>query len=106
MHRSFTPVILISLLSAGILAFCSAQPAAAAPAKPASTYVNCEKVARDVSLMVLAFKMANDYTISGKATEADWYARAVITHALVAVKSGDPAQYVRTLHKSCLLETT
>ena len=97
---------LLSLLSAGILAFCSAQPVAAAPAKPANNYVNCEKVARDVSLMVRAFEMAREYTISGKATEADWYVRVVITHALAAVESGDPVQYVRALHKSCLLETT
>ena len=99
-------IALVSLLSAGILAFCSAQPVAAAPTKPANNYVNCEKVARDVRLMVNAFKMANEYTISGKATEADWYVRVVITHALAAVESGDPAQYVRDLHKSCLLETT
>lgn len=99
-------IAFMSLLSAGILAFCSAQPVAAAPAKPASTYVNCEKVARDVSLMVRAFEMAREYTISGKATEADWYVRVVITHALAAVESGDPAQYVTAMHKSCLLETT
>lgn len=97
---------LLSLLSAGILAFCSAQPVAAAPAKPANNYMNCEKVARDVSLMVRAFEMAREYTISSKATEADWYVRVVITHALAAAKSGDPTQYVRALHKSCLLETT
>ena len=29
MHRSFTPVILISLLSAGILTFCAPHPVAA-----------------------------------------------------------------------------
>ena len=99
-------IALLPLLSAGLLAFCSAQPVAAAPAKPASTYVNCEKVVHDVSLMVRAFKMANDYTSSGKATEADWYSRVVIMHAQAAVKSGDPTQYVRAMHKSCLLETT
>lgn len=97
---------LLPLLSAGILAFCSAQPVAAAPAKPANNYVNCEKLARDVSLMVRAFEMAREYTISGKATEADWYIRVVIMHAQAAVKSGDPTQYVRAMHKSCLLETT
>lgn len=99
-------IALLSLLSAGILAFCSAQPVAAAPAKPASTYVDCGKVVHDVSLMVRAFNMANEYTISGKATEADWYIRVVIMHAQAAVKSGDPVQYVRDLHKACLLETT
>ena len=99
-------IALLSLLSAGILAFCSAQPVAAAPAKPANNYVNCEKVARDVRLMVRAFKMANEYTISGKATEADWYVRVVITHALNAAKSDDPTQYATAMHKTCLLETT
>jgi hypothetical protein len=56
--------------------------------------------------MVRAFEMAREYTISGKATEADWYIRVVIMHAQAAVKSGDPTQYVRAMHKSCLLETT
>ena len=31
MHRSFTTVILISMLSAGVLTFCAPQPAAAQP---------------------------------------------------------------------------
>lgn len=52
MHRSFTPVILISLLSAGALTFCAPQPAAAQPAATASgAYINCAQVAADVSLM-------------------------------------------------------
>ena len=100
-------VVLLSLLSAGILAFCSAQPVAAQPAKSASgNFVDCGQMVKDVSLMVRAFEMAREYTISGKATEADWYVRVVITHALAAVESGDPAQYVTAMHKSCLLETT
>lgn len=99
-------IALVSLLSAGILAFCSAQPVAAAPVKPANNYVNCEKLARDVSLMVRAFEMAREYTISGKATETAWYVRVVITHARAAVESGDTAQYVTAMHKSCLLGTT
>lgn len=35
MHRSLTPVILISLLSAGILTFCAPHPA---PAQPIASY--------------------------------------------------------------------
>ena len=100
-------VMLLYLLSAGILTFCSAQPAPAQPAKSASgKYVDCGQVATDVSLMVRASKLV-DYTLSGKASmESDWYTRTVIAHARAAIKSGDPAQYVRDLHKSCLLETT
>ena len=97
----------MSLLSAGILAFCSAQPATAQPAKSASgNYVACGQVANDVSLMVRAIKLVS-FTISSKASmESDWYTRGVIAHAAAAIKSGNPAQYVRDLHKSCLLETT
>ena len=100
-------IALMSLLSAGILAFCSAQPVAAQPAKSASgNFVDCGQVAKDVSLMVRALKLAPN-TISRKASmESDWYTRVVIEHADVAIKSGNPAQYVRDLHKSCLLETT
>ena len=100
-------VMLLSLLSAGILTFCAPQPAHAQPSNSASgQYVNCSQVAADVSLMVRAPKLV-DYTLSGKASmESDWYTRTVIAHARAAIKSDNPAQYVRDLHKSCLLETT
>ena len=100
-------IALLSLLSAGILAFCSAQPATAQPAKSASgNFVDCGQVATDVSLMVRALNLGS-FSISSKASmESDWYTRVVIAHAAAAVKSGNPAQYVRALHKSCLLETT
>ena len=100
-------IALMSLLSAGILAFCSAQPVAAQPAKSASgNFVDCGQVATDVRLMVRAMKLV-DFTISGKASmESDWYTRVVIAHAAAAIKSGNHTQYVRDLHKSCLLETT
>ena len=100
-------IALLSLLSAGILAFCYAQPAAAQPAKSASgNFVDCGQVTKDVSLMVRALKLVS-FTISSKASmESDWYTRVVITHATAAIQSGNPAQYVRDMHKSCLLETT
>ena len=48
-------IAFMSLLSAWILAFCSAQPVAAQPAKSASgNFVDCGQVATDVSLMVRA----------------------------------------------------
>ena len=37
--------------------------------------------------------------------ESDWYTRVVITHARKALSTNNPAQYVRDLHKACLLET-
>ena len=100
-------IALLSLLSAVILAFCSAQPAAAQPAKSASgNFVDCEQVVKDVSLMVRATNLVSS-TISSEASRgSDWYTRGVIAHAAAAIKSSNPAQYVRGLHKSCLLETT
>ena len=100
------PVVLLSLLSAGALTFCAPQPAAAQPAKSASgNFVDCGQVAKDVSLMVRAINLSSS-TISSKASmESDWYTRVVIAHAAAAIKSGNQAQYVRDLHKACLLET-
>ena len=100
-------IALMSLLSAGILAFCSAQPAAAQPAKSASgNYVDCGQVATDVRLMVRALNLVASAISSKASMESDWYTRVVIAHAAAATESGNPAQYVRALHKSCLLETT
>ena len=101
-------IALMSLLSAGILAFCSAQPVAAQTAKSASgNFVDCGQVAKDVSLMVRAIEIAPTFAITAAASSnSDWYSKVVSAHALRATKSGNPAQYVRDLHKSCLLETT
>lgn len=107
MHRSLTPIILISLLSAGILTFCAPQPARAQPANTASgAYINCAQVAADVSLMAQALKIGR---VLGPATDtsfaSDWYTRVVVAHANKALRTDNPAQYVRDLHKTCLLET-
>ena len=37
---------------------------------------------------------------------ADWYSRVVVAHARKALRTDNPAQYVRGLHKACLLENT
>ena len=100
-------IVLLSLLSAGVLTFCAPQPARAKPANTATgQYVNCAQVAADVSLMAHALKIGR---VLGPATDtsfaSDWYSRVVVAHANKALSTDNPAQYVRDLHKACLLET-
>lgn len=103
----FFPVALLALLSAGILTFCAPQPATAQPNNSASgKYIDCAQVAHDVSLMVRAMRAAPaivDGWVAG--SNSDWYTRVVVMNAVKAASSGNPAQYVRDLHKACLLET-
>ena len=100
------PVVLLSMLSAGVLTFCAPQPATAQPAKSATgQYINCAQVAEDVSLMARALKLGLNATSWSAGYEADWYTRVVVAHARKALSTDNPAQYVRDLHKACLLET-
>ena len=100
------PVVLLSLLSAWVLTFCAPHPAAAQPAKSATgQYINCAQVAADVSLMARALKLNLNATSWSAGHEADWYTRVVVTHARKALTTDNPTQYVRDLHKACLLET-
>ena len=100
------PVVLLSLLSAGVLTFCAPQPAAAQPAATSSgAYVNCAQVAADVSLMARAMKLGLMSTAWQTAAATEWYTRVVVAHANKALSTDNPAQYVRDLHKACLLET-
>ena len=106
MHRSFTPVILISLLSAGVLTFCAPQPAAASLSATApGAHINCAQVAADVSLMARAMKLGLMSTSWESAAATEWYSRVVVAHARKALRTDNPAQYVRDLHKAGLLET-
>lgn len=99
-------IVLVSLLSAGILTFCAPHPAAAQPSKSATgQYSNCAQVAEDVSLMARAMKLGLTSTSWISNADADWYTRVVVTHARKALTTDNPAQYVRDLHKACLLET-
>lgn len=99
-------VVLLSLLSAGVLAFCAPHPAAAQPAKSATgQYINCAQVAEDVSLMARAMKLGLASTSWNTNADADWYTRVVMIHARKALTTDNPAQYVRDLNKACLLET-
>ena len=100
------PVVLLSLLSAGVLTFCAPHPATAQPAKSATgQYINCAKVAEDVSLAARAMQLDSPVVSKWASQESDWYTRVVITHARKALSTDNPAQYVRDLHKACLLET-
>ena len=99
-------IALLSLLSAGILTFCAPQPAAAQPAVTSSgAYINCAQVATDVSLMARAFKLGLMSTSGRTAAATEWYTRVVVAHANKALSTDNPTQYVRDLHKACLLET-
>ena len=99
-------IVLLSLLSAGVLTFCAPQPAAAQPAATSSgAYINCAQVATDVSLMARAMKLGLMSTSWQTAAATEWYTRVVVAHANKALSTDNPAQYVRDLHKSCLLET-
>ena len=100
-------IALMSLLSAGVLAFCSAQPAAAQPAKSASgNFVDCGQVTKDVSLMVRTIKQGLVTQAMLDNAKAEWYTLVVVLHARTALTTDNPAQYVRDMHKACLLETT
>ena len=99
-------IVLLSLLSAGVLTFCAPHPATAQPAATASgAYINCARVAADVSLMARALKLGRMSPSSSTAAATDWYTRVVVEHANKALSTDNPAQYVRDLHKACLLET-
>lgn len=100
-------IALLSLLSAGILAFCSAQPVAAQPAKSATGhYIDCQQIAADVGMMTRALKQGLVTQAVIDNTKADWYTLVVALHARKALAADNPAQYVRDMHKACLLETT
>ena len=99
-------IVLLSLLSAGVLTFCAPQPARAQPANTATgQYINCAKVSADVSLMAHALKLGLMTTAWDSAGATDWYTRVIVAHARKALSTDNPTQYVRDLHKACLLET-
>ena len=98
-------ITIVSLLSAGVLTFCAPRPATAQPTATGA-YINCAQVAADVSLMAQALKIGGYHGPSADTNFAtDWYTRVVVEHAKKALRAPNPAQYVRDLHKACLLET-
>lgn len=103
MIRTFATAAL-ALLSAGLLTFCASPPVHAQPAVSKSgEYIDCKQVAADVSLLARAYQIQD---ISVRYIDEDWYGRLINIHARAALKSNNPAQYIRDLHKTCLLENT
>ena len=99
-------VVLLSLLSAGVLTFCAPHPAHAQPANSTTgQYINCAKVAEDVSLAARAMQLDSSAVTKWAGQESDWYTSVIFTHARKALSTNNPAQYVRDLHKACLLGT-
>lgn len=97
---------LLPMLSAVVLAFCTAHPAPAQNARTTSKYINCNQLAYDVNMLTSALKqgLVTQAVIDG--AKSDWYTPVVAIHARKALATDDPAQYVRAMHKACLLETT
>ena len=99
-------IVLLSLLSAGVLTFCAPQPARAKPANTASgAYIDCQQIASDVGMMTRTLKQGLVTQAMIDNIKADWYTLVVVLHARKALAADNPAQYVRDLHKACLLET-
>lgn len=97
------PVVLLSLLGAGVLTFCAPHPARAQPAKSATgQHIDCAQLAADVSLMVRAIR--EQWGVSSVGAPTDWYSRVVLLHANTARDAKNPAKYIRDLSKACLLE--
>lgn len=98
---------LLPVLSAGVLAFCTAHPAPAQTARTTtSKYINCNQIAYDVTMLTSALNqgLVTQAVIDG--AKSDWYTTVVAIHTRKALATDDPAQYVRAMHKACLLETT
>lgn len=97
---------LLPVLSAGVLAFCTAHPAPAQTARTTSKYINCNQLAYDVNMLTHALKQGRVTQAVIDGAKSDWYTTVVAIHTRKALATDDPAQYVRAMHKACLLETT
>ena len=88
----FFPVVLLSLLSAGVLTFCAPQPAAAAQ----GTFIPCAQLAKDATTLVKVHELGAKVELP----DLD-YLRAVVMIAEGAIASGAPAQYIKQFKTAC-----
>ena len=101
--KSVTSSVLItSLLTASLLAFCAPQPAYAAE------YVACANVAQDANTLHRLAQITPAAEMPGliakmRKTE---YGKVVVDVAVAAAKSEDVRGYIRTWHNTCLKLTT
>ena len=86
------PVVLLSLLSAGVLTFCAPQPAAAAQ----GTFIPCAQLAKDATTLVKVHQLGAQVELP----DLD-YLRAVVMIAEGAIASGAPAQYIKQFRTTC-----
>lgn len=86
------PVVLLSLLSAGVLAFCAPQPATAAQ----GTFIPCAQLAKDATTLVKVQQLGAKVELP----DLD-YLRAVVMIAEGAIASGAPAQYIKQFKTAC-----
>ena len=95
-------IALLSLLSAGILAFCSPAPAHAA------AYVPCAKAVADADLMIeyIGGLPEQEAVAAIAAISKTEYGKVVLSIATDAAKSGDRRAYLRAWHSACLKLTS
>lgn len=86
------PVVLLSLLSAGVLTFCAPQPAAAAH----GTFIPCAQLAKDATTLVKVHELGAKVELPDRD-----YLRAVVMIAEGAIASGAPAQYIKQFKTAC-----
>ena len=87
------PVVLLSLLSAGVLAFCAPRPAAA---QGKGTFIPCAQLAKDANTLVKVHQLGAKVALP----DLD-YLRAVVMLAENAIASGAPAQYIKQFKTAC-----
>ena len=92
------PVVLLSLLSAGVLAFCAPAPAHAA------AYVPCAKAVADADLMIeyIGGLPEQEAVAAIAAISNTEYGKLVLSIAVDAAKSGDRRAYLQAWHSACL----
>ena len=92
------PVVLLSLLSAGVLTFCAPKPAHAA------TYVPCAQVVTDANNMVefIGSLPAAEATAAVAIVSKTEYGKLVLSVAADAAKSGNRREYLRAWHIACI----
>ncbi len=86
------PVVLLSLLSAGILTFCAPAPAHAAQ----GTFIPCAQLAKDATTLVKVHELGAKVELPDRD-----YLRAVVMIAEGAIASGAPAPYIKQFKTTC-----
>lgn len=95
-------IALLSLLSAGVLAFCAPAPAHAA------AYVPCAQAVTDANNLIeyIGSLPEAEATAAIAAVSKTEYGRVILSIANDAAKSGDRRAYLRAWHSACLKLTT